>query len=59
MELQIGDVVYLNSDINVLNLMTINDHSVMGEDFWECIWFIEKELKIGNFNKKSLTKYGG
>lgn len=57
MELQIGDVVYLKSDVNVMVLMTINDNSVNGKDYWECVWFDRGEIKMFNFHKKALSKY--
>ncbi|WP_343641009.1 hypothetical protein [Chryseobacterium sp.] len=54
MELQIGDVVYLNSDLNMNVLMTVS-----GKDgaLFYCTWFSGNDVKQHLFHKDSLTKY--
>lgn len=56
MELKIGDVVRLKSDVDVDVLMTINGHSSDGQNFWHCIWLLNKELRAGSFHKEALIK---
>jgi len=55
MELKIGDIVRLNSDIHAKVLMTINGYSHNGDDFWYCVWFNNNELIGGNFHKSALS----
>lgn len=57
MDLKIGDVVSLKSDVNINVLMTINGYSRIGDDYWYCIWFDGKDLKANDFHKDALQKY--
>ncbi len=54
MELQIGDVVYLKSDINMNVLMTVS--GMEGVSLW-CTWFSGNDVKYHQFHKDSLAKY--
>lgn len=56
MELKIGDVVRLKSDIQENVLMTINDYSSEGKSFWNCVWFSGSDLKFGSFHNNALLK---
>jgi len=53
MEIKIGDIVYLKSDVDIDVLMTVN--SGAGGDFFKCVWFDGKDLKEGLFHKNSLA----
>lgn len=55
MELKIGDVVRLKSDVDLRVLMTINGYSSDGKDYWHCVWFVGTEMKSGNFHKDALA----
>lgn len=54
MEFKMGDTVFLKSDPRTI--MTVNDISSNGRDYFECIWFVQELLQIGHFHKDSLVK---
>ncbi|WP_164975812.1 MULTISPECIES: hypothetical protein [unclassified Chryseobacterium] len=56
MKLKIGDIVRLNSDVNVNVLMTVNGYSSDGQGFWYCVWFHGNMLMNGSFHDDALTK---
>lgn len=55
MQLKIGDVVRLKSDVNLNVLMTINGRSRDGEKYWFCVWFEGKDLKSGSLHEDALA----
>ncbi|WP_165826510.1 hypothetical protein [Chryseobacterium oncorhynchi] len=55
MELKIGDTVYLKSDARTI--ITINDLGLRGPEYYECIWFAQEILQIGEFHRDTLIKY--
>lgn len=55
MEIKIGDIVHLNSDLKRTILMTVNSNGA-SSSYLSCVWFGGYELKTATFNKAALTK---
>lgn len=55
MDLKIGDIVCLNSDVKRTILMTVNGSGTSTTTV-VCFWFDGFDLKHGVFNKAALTK---
>ncbi|MFP3835321.1 hypothetical protein [Chryseobacterium sp. SIMBA_028] len=50
-----SDTVYLKSDARTI--MTINDSGSRSPEYYQCIWFAQEILQIGEFHRDTLVRY--